>query len=194
MRSMTTAAAILADAFFHDPVMTYTTPLDARRIAVNERLFRSSVKHAQNCDGGVLSDDHSAALWLPSPRIILSTGDIFRAGLIPAMLHAGPSSVARILNHEKACDPMLKPHLQVEAAYLWALGVVRTHHGRGIGAALMEQTLEAVRTTKKYNAMLLKTENPRNLPFYQRLGFAVVHQNRVEKTGLDVWIMKRELV
>jgi GNAT superfamily N-acetyltransferase len=61
--------------------------------------------------------------------------------------------------------------------YLDYAAVLHTRQGQGIGSLLLKRTLEAMRATEEFRAQrlpfLLTTSDPRNVPFYQRLGFEV---------------------
>ncbi len=61
--------------------------------------------------------------------------------------------------------------------YLDYAAVLHTRQGQGIGSLLLKRTLEAMRATEEFRAQrlpfLLTTSDPRNVPFYRRLGFEV---------------------
>jgi ribosomal protein S18 acetylase RimI-like enzyme len=70
---------------------------------------------------------------------------------------------------------------------LATVGVAPTAQGHGLGRTVVNAGLEAI--DRQGQTCLLETSNPRNLPFYQRLGFAV--EAVVTTSGPPVWIMTR---
>lgn len=71
--------------------------------------------------------------------------------------------------------------------YLSVLGVDPAHQGKGLGSALLGSWLAGV--DLKNGSCYLETDRPENLPFYERSGFAVVHE--IEVLGVRVWCMVR---
>jgi len=71
--------------------------------------------------------------------------------------------------------------------YLSVLGVDPAHQGKGLGSALLRSWLAGVDLQK--GSCYLETDRPENLPFYERAGFAVVHE--IEVLGVRVWCMVR---
>lgn len=54
--------------------------------------------------------------------------------------------------------------------------------GEGIGSTLLNATLAHLRDTELSGTISLETAEPRNIPFYERHGFAV--KERIEHPGL----------
>lgn len=78
---------------------------------------------------------------------------------------------------------MTSPHW-----YLVAIGVDPSRHGRGYGTALVREGL--ARARRDGTAVYLETESEANVRFYQRLGFRVLEQQRIEALdGVPVWLM-----
>jgi ribosomal protein S18 acetylase RimI-like enzyme len=61
--------------------------------------------------------------------------------------------------------------------FLPAIGVDPAVQGRGAGAALMTRSLE--RCDAEHAVAYLESSNPRNIDFYERLGFEVVGRMQV---------------
>ncbi|WP_423372078.1 GNAT family N-acetyltransferase [Burkholderia sp. LMG 32019] len=62
------------------------------------------------------------------------------------------------------------------------IGVSPMRQGEGIGSTLLNATLAHLREIEPSGTISLETAEPRNIPFYERHGFAVTE--RIEHTGL----------
>jgi len=74
------------------------------------------------------------------------------------------------------------------ALFLSGLGVDPELQGRGVGGALLEAGLAR---EPRADAVLL-TNNPRNIGFYERHGFAVVREEPMPGGGPPTWAMVRQ--
>ena len=84
----------------------------------------------------------------------------------------------------------LGDHATAEPAwFLDILGVDPARQGEGIGRALIEAGLAAVRA----DAMpaVLETANPRNVAYYERFGFELAEERDAPGGGPHVWFMRR---
>jgi len=70
-------------------------------------------------------------------------------------------------------------------AYIYSVGVEPELAGRGIGSRLMRDALARLR--QHCRSCVLRTEQPKNVRFYQKLGFECVEHTVVPVTGVPVW-------
>ncbi len=78
---------------------------------------------------------------------------------------------------------MTMPH-----TYLFILGTEPEYQGRGLGSALLTPLL--ARSLSQGLPCYLETFNPINLPFYERHGFRIVHEDVVPGTTVMLWTMR----
>lgn len=79
-----------------------------------------------------------------------------------------------------------------EAAwYLSILGILPAFQGQGVGVGLVNEVL----TGTDYSGVptYLETFTPRNIPFYQRLGYRAIERFHEPTTGATYWLMVREV-
>lgn len=131
-----------------------------------------------------------AAVWLqPQPQLTTAAALAFT----PARKIAFLATVlpARGLAHYQAILQNMAPPAEAviaaEAWYLSILGVTPLAQGQGWGQQLMEQGLSHVEQARA--ACYLETFSPRNIPFYQRLGFSIRHAYLEPITQATCWIM-----
>lgn len=156
-------AAILAAAFSDDPVLTWSLG-SSEPI---ETIFREMIAGCYLKTGFAhIVDGAAASLWLPTgggshlpvSRQIRIGWKVLRAGGFAALRRA--LGVERIVerSHPKA------PHY-----YLFAVGVLPGHQGRGLGRRIIGEGLAMAHADGA--PVYLENSRPRNTPLYEALGF-----------------------
>lgn len=79
-----------------------------------------------------------------------------------------------------------------DAWYLSIAGIKPTYQGQGLGADLLMKVLNE--TDKNGIHTYLETFTPRNIRFYERMGYKIVKEIAEPITGCPYWIMVRESV
>jgi ribosomal protein S18 acetylase RimI-like enzyme len=97
----------------------------------------------------------------------------------------------RLAAHEHEALARVRPFLGPGAAYLCLLGVEPSCAGRGHGSRLLRRALAA--QAARWERCVLRTEQPRNVPFYLRHGFTLVEESVVPVSGLRCWVFSRSL-
>jgi GNAT superfamily N-acetyltransferase len=98
----------------------------------------------------------------------------------------GLQAVSRLETYSQLADTNrpTEPHFQ-----LGMIGVDPVHQGKGCGGQLLETLNEMSASHSESTGIWLDTENPRNLPYYQRFGYEVHAHSTLD--GIDVWGMFR---
>lgn len=154
---------IIGEAFREDPVSVWTlgTPRAIRATfsLLAERLYLPQ-GHCR------VLDEQAATMWLwPNQRKALplaaqlQLAATLRSGLSLRYLHR-----ALIVDAAMTQRRPTEPHL-----YLFAVGVLPGARGRGLGGAIIRETLAVADTLGLPS--YLENSNPRNSGLYQRLGF-----------------------
>ncbi len=188
------AANALARALMHDPFYSAITadlpPKAPARHDCLTRYFNYSIKEGERFGAVVVPapEVYGAAVWLfPQDPEVQQAMDrekkIFFAGLL------GRQGLAR---YEAIIDDMHPRASQVVPPSSWYLsiaGVSPERQGRGLGETLLRPTLtEADRLGV---CCYLETFNPRNIKFYNKLGFAEATSHLEPETNSRYWIMLR---
>lgn len=161
------AAATLAAAFVDDPLMSWLFEDRAARPAQLLQWWSWMLDHRPG-HAEVLAtvDDASAALWYgPDPVDDGEARDF--VGLVTALLGA---DVARVKLAGLAVVPAAHPHHE-RHWYLAAVGTRPAQQGHGRAPNVLAPVLARADATG--TACYLESSNARNVPFYERLGFAV---------------------
>lgn len=177
-------------AFHDDPVAVYLFPDEAsrrRRFGHFAQLAIDSFTGfgAFTGHGVVHTTDpiRGAAIWqAPSPPdASLSTQLQLLLGLAATMRQG-------MLRATRLATTMRAHHLQEPHWYLAVLGTVPEAQGKGLGSAMMRPILE--RCDKQGMPAYLESSKSTNIPFYQRHGFEVTGEIRIED-GPTLWPMLR---
>jgi len=181
-------ARVLTDAFADDPVQRWlfepSPDPDGGRAALFEVMAQDYfwLGHLHVVvDGGGLA---AAALWAPPDRDALH-GPGLEALLARLAPHLGDQLESRLGELGRTHDHRpAEPHL-----YLGILGVDPARQSRGHGADLLAPTL--AECDRMGLLAHLESSNERNIPFYERHGFAVVESYRCGGDGPPMTMMSR---
>ncbi|SRR6266542_3406064 len=181
------ASAVLARAFQDDPAWSWVLPNARRRAVLLPWLFQMGfeVTEAQiwTTEDVVLG----IARWLPPGRPTVHVGPMLRALVATPMRVREATS--RFFAYGRAVEAMREEAVPEPHWYLAGIGVEPTRQREGIGSALITPGLEAAAAAGLPAALL--TNSDRNLSFYRRHGFEVVHEGRTPEDGPRAWMMRR---
>jgi ribosomal protein S18 acetylase RimI-like enzyme len=135
------------------------------------------------------SDFAGNALWLTPEQPDITPLGMARSGMLLLPLTIGVMAFRRFLTFTAYAETCHKQTMNEPHWYLLNLGVDPTNHGRGIGSALMQPVF--AQADAHHVPCYLETNNPRNLPFYERHGFHVAHAGEVPHGGPQFWAMIR---
>jgi ribosomal protein S18 acetylase RimI-like enzyme len=185
------AAEALARAFFRDPAWLWALPGDRRRARVLPWFFRAALRYTFR-HGEVFATAGAplaAAIVLPPDRPRLDDRGLVRAGLWQMPFRAGPRGFARFLTQGRVLDDRHDRDVAPRHGYVWLIGVDPKQHGRGLGSAVLRAV--TARRDAEGVPTYLDTTNERNLAFYGRHGFAVVHEGAFPGGGCRFWTLVR---
>ncbi len=187
------AAAVLADAFDHDPLYTrlFTDPVARARSL--HRMWRGVVAYCQQF--GVIHttpDVAGAACWLSPGYVTMTFWRMLRSGLaLPrAIQHFEPAIRRDFQAAESYMDEVHERLMPQPHWYLWALGVRTVSQGQGIGSQLITPML--ARADESGLPCYLETLTETNVTFYQKRGFTVAGEAQLPGLDIAFWIMVRE--
>jgi GNAT superfamily N-acetyltransferase len=195
MKAFTTPYRALALSLWQDPFYQAITIEQAGseedQLATLEKYFEYSLGEAQRTGHCILAQrsEEGAAAWLLPRTIEVSVlEDTAKVDFIAALLGTkGSSNYRAIINF---MSDLSERHVPNEAWYLSIVGVHPAAQGKGLGQRLLEPTLKEASAQRKI--CYLETFTPRNLVFYQRLGFIAVAEYAEPVTQSSYVIMRRD--
>jgi GNAT superfamily N-acetyltransferase len=193
--SLASVGQILGRAFFDDPLYTRIQPSSERRRLGLGPLYTACLRHAAQAGGIVFAEAGRGALgWLPVHALALGLGSILRSGYLAVPWHFGAGATLRLSRHGAFCDGRVHAHARrlpagSSAAYIYVVGVDPACSGRGVGGGLVRAALEQI--AANHTHCLLRTEQPRNIRFYEKLGFSRIEEVVVPSSGMTSWFFER---
>lgn len=185
-------AAALARAFQDDPLQTYVFPDPVERAEKSPAHFAPLLRYGR-LFGEVLTPAGSpggAAVWLPPNGTDVTPERAAAAGFDrwPDLL--GPEAADRFFSALAAVDPFHKTDVRPEHWYVMVVGVAPEAQGQGLGRALLQPVMD--RADRDGVPCYLETAQPRNVSFYQHLGFRVLRDFVEPVSGLRMWTFRRD--
>lgn len=136
------------------------------------------------------ADRQGVALWLLPGKTAMSVGKMYKAGMLAAPFRMGPSAFSRFMGFAAHTDKLHKAAAPMPHYYLFALGVLPSGQGKGLGRQLVNGMLR--RIDREGLPTYLETQSRRNVELYERLGFDVAIEEPFPKLdGLRNWGMLR---
>jgi GNAT superfamily N-acetyltransferase len=179
--------AMLAEAFFDDPVFGWLMPDDSKRRAQLRRYFGIDLRYYTLPRGRVwtTSDLTGAALSLPPgkwrvpPHVSMLQGSAFGVQIAKA----ARLGAAMEWRHMRLMRGVGGAHY-----YVRDIGVHPTEQGKGLGGALMRPTLD--RCDREGLPAYIEASSVRSASLYERLGFEHIEELRVGGSP-PLWLMLR---
>ena len=162
--------AVMAEAFFDDPVFGWLMPDETSRRVRLRRYFGIELRHFALARGRVWTtrDLSGAALSLPPGAWRAPT----RATLMEGSAFGG-----RVHRAARVGLAIEWRHVRESHYYVRDVGVLPEMQGKGLGSALLRPTLD--RCDREGLPAYLEASSDRNAALYERLGFRVTSELRV---------------
>jgi GNAT superfamily N-acetyltransferase len=161
--------AVMAEAFYDDPILTWLMPNDAKRLARLRRFFGVELGHLALQRGRVWTTNElsAAALTLPPGA--------WRVPIHTTLLE-GTAFGIHLSRAARLGFVMEWRHLREPHYYFRDVGVLPAMQGNGLGSALMGPTLD--RCDRESLPAYLEASSERNAALYERLGFQPIRELR----------------
>lgn len=188
------ASAVLARAFYDDPLFMELCAHPGRRPGATRHIFASELVDAvPNAEVKLAVDGDrvvGVAAWYDSEaNYPLSPVRQLRQGVrvLPSVLGTAGMSFKglRLLKDIEERHPKDRPHL-----YLAALGVDPGWQAKGIGRRLIADHL--ARADERGLGCYLETQTESNVSYYSRSGFEIVDRQPAWEGGPPLWFMWRD--
>jgi GNAT superfamily N-acetyltransferase len=184
--------AVLAESFYDYPVMRYVLGDSAdyeRRLQQMIGLFVSARTLLDDVILGIMAGAELVAVATTSNPARPAHPD-FAALRDAVWTELGAESLTRYQACVRAWDGMASsiPQLHVNM-----IGVKRAYQGKGLARRLLEAVHQLAAQTSDCQGVSLTTEDPRNVTFYQHLGYDVIGQAPIT-SAVQAWSFFRKRV
>ncbi|HEX7168892.1 MAG TPA: GNAT family N-acetyltransferase [Acidimicrobiales bacterium] len=177
----------LSRAFATDPLFEWVFPDEERRVADLALLFELVWAANSRLGHSLITDDRTGiAMWAPPGQWKTPPETAMTYG--PRLVEAyAEDDMRRLMSFHDAVD---EHHPEESHYYLGVLGVDPDHHARGIGSACLAAGLAVADAA--HQPAYLETTNEKNLPLYERHGFAVTKEFDLGDGSPTTWLMWRD--
>ncbi|MCW3124935.1 MAG: family acetyltransferase [Bacteroidetes bacterium] len=189
------AAYIIAEAFLHYPLMEYAFKghTESQRLILLHRLFAKCVSAADIYGGVILTDDKlGAVIWLPGKSSQLNLIHEVRSGMALIPFQVGIKPTLRLMNHDAKAEGWVRKNAAESMGYIWNIGALPEARGKGYSRLLVDQSLDQMHNLGLTECWL-KTEDPKNVTIYQKLGFTLMNEMVVKSSGITSWALKKDV-
>lgn len=187
------AVDVLTRAFRDDPLYARLIPDEQERLQCLSWLWEATI-HTSLIFGEVYTTPslQGVACWMAPGQSDMNLWQMVRTGfaLPRAVMRYRPETRKRFLDVVSMIDRVRHELMWSKYWYLWALGVEPAFQGQGIGGLLLQPILK--RADDAGIPCYLETETERNIKFYQKHGFSVVHEEHLAWLDQKVWMLRRE--
>ncbi len=182
------ASRLLGSAFQNDPLMVYIVPHAAKRRRKLPAFFRVVLRYCLRY-GAVYTTEalDGVACCLPPGQTNPSVLRLLRVILGGAPWLPGPLELPRTLHVTRYTDETHASAAPGPHWYLWVLGVEPENQGRGTGSRLLQTVIQQAR--EQGVPCYLETENPRNVPFYQKHGFRLLREVAIPQSDVRIYAL-----
>ncbi len=179
---------ILIRSFENDPLIRwFTSPCDRGKSRRIRSLMNFAFEKGFAQQGIYLTDDRNAVAIWKYGKTNMMTFRLFRAYL-DFGLTMGLAKMMEIFKMEKQVN---KRHPKVQHyLYLWFLGVMPNHQGKGLSSALLNPKLALA--DKNAEPIYLETNNEKNIKIYECRGFKLYDRCTLDSTThTEIYFMRK---
>ena len=186
------AAEVAAAAFFNYPMMNHYFPNVKRRTHRLSWYMEKTLACAMRYGEVFTTADCSGVLFvLPPDHTRLTDREFIQNGFLMVPFVMGFRNYARSSECEKfVADTQERLLNGQEHYYLWGLVTDPKAQRKGVGSALLKKLTD--KADAENIPIYLETHEQKNVTYYERFGFKLIHTDTIPKHGLDIWCMLRE--
>ncbi len=185
------AAHALSKAFFADPLQNFAFPDDVDRAAKSPAHFRAALQYGYQF-GEVYTDDGcpGASIWLKPGETEITPERAEQAGLTSLPEKMGEEAFSRFFTALEYAEEIHKADVPEPHWYTMVVGVDPARQGEGYGRALLQPIFE--RSKSDGVPIYLETAQPKNVTFYENLGFRLLRHVIEPFSGVPMWTFRRD--
>ena len=184
------AAAVLADAFQHDPL--WNAILGNATLEQRAAAFETPVRYGMRY-GEVYAPSEAlegVAVWVPGALSDMTFWRVFRSGAIWSGMKLGFGIAKKMGPVFHPIEVDRREHMRGKSfIYLLVIGVAPQLQGQGFAGKLVRALI--AQSKQAGVPLYLETETESNVSMYEHLGFAVVKEIVLPIINLPMWEMTR---
>ena len=183
------AAQALANAFMDDPLEKYTFPNEDERRAKAPGHFAAALRYGLKFgEVYAAADGAGASIWLKPGETEVTPERAIEGGFgeLPGVM--GEGAFNRFFTALAFAEEYHKRDVSEPHWYTMVLGVDPAFQGRGYGRSLLEPVMDRARADG--TPVYLETAQPKNVSFYEKMGFRVLRELVEPSSSLQMWTFR----
>lgn len=186
------AAGVVAAAFFNYPMFIHYFPDLKRRTRWMPWYMEKTLNCAMRYGEVFITSDCSGVMFiLPPGHTRITNGEYIKNGFLAAPFVVG---LKNYIKNDECEHFVADTHERLlngrSHYYLWGLVADPETQRKGIGSMLLKNLTD--RADAENMPVYLETHDQKNVAYYERFGFRLIHTGTIPKQGLDIWCMLRE--
>ena len=186
------AAEVATSAFFNYPMMNHYCPNLKKRKHWLPWYMEKTLNCAIRYGEVLVTSDYSGVMFvLPPGHTRLTDKEFIQNGFLFLPFVMGFRNYIKSSECEKFVADMQEQLMKgQEHYYLWGLVTDPKAQGKGIGSALLKKLTD--KADAQNTSIYLETHEQKNVSYYERFGFNLIHKDTIPNHGLDIWCMLRK--
>ncbi len=185
------AAEALSQAFHEDPLQSYTFPDPEERRRLSPLHFAAILRYGQLAGHVLAGAEPGSGAIVGIPPDAAGTPEMAETSGLTRLGEAiGADAAARFSRAVDYAETQHRRLMQEPHWYVMVLGVAPAFQGQGYGRALLQPMFDLADNDGV--PCYLETTQPKNVTFYERLGFHVLTTGVEPESGLHVWTFRRD--
>ena len=186
------AAEVVTAAFFNYPMFIHYFP-DVKRRKHQMSWYMERTLTCAMSYGEVLttSDCSGIMFFLPPRHTRLTDREYIKNGFLFVPFVMGFRNYIKSSECERfVADTQERLMNGRDHYYLWGLVANPKTQHKGVGSALIKELID--KADDENMPVYLETHDQKNVTYYERFGFKLIHTDKMPKHELDIWCMLRE--
>lgn len=185
------AVQALTSAFMDDPLQQYVFPDDAERRSRSIPHFEAVLRYGLLFGEVFTTEEHGGAIvWLRPGETLVTPEKAEKSGLASLPGTIGEAEFMRFISVLNFADQFHKQDMPAPHWYTMVIGVDPAFQGKGYGGALLSPILEDAK--KSNTPVYLETAQPKNISFYQHMGFKLIREVEEPSSEIKIWTFIKE--
>lgn len=169
-------AELAKNAFLNDPLYISCIKNESKRADFIFRVFTLRLALSQKYDEFIFDDKQRGLCIIHDNQKEYTALSYLKCKYAYSLLFLYPSAAIKLMTFSSG---LKAEYFEKGAKLISPVFVGREYQGQGVATALLKKA------TDRYDIIALETQNDRNIPFYQKLGFKIIKSEYSDKYKLN---------
>ena len=181
---------MLSRAFQEDPTFTEIISEETERIENLIHLFKFVIKYGLKYGLVIMTSGmEGISVWLPPEKTVITTWKAIKSGAFSLVLKIKSKTLNLQRKIDNYMEDMHKRLVPDPHWFLPVIGVEPEYQGLGHGKNMLSFMINHIEEERL--PIYLETNSTKNVQFYNKFDFFVLHKEKIPYIGLKQWFMLR---